>query len=162
MKAPTIKRFPLYGDLNRRFGAFLIDSTCMVFLHSLLAYFWIGLPEALAQEPEFLNFKIHHILSNLDDISNMALVVACFGLVQWFYHALMESSERQATIGKLALGLKVTDVKGRRVSFWRATARHFAKLLSVVPLGVGFILAFYNRRKQAFHDQISSCLVLHR
>ncbi|CAN5862522.1 hypothetical protein BH24BAC1_BH24BAC1_18410 [soil metagenome] len=159
-KGPSILRTPLYGDLDRRFIAFLIDSSCMVFLHSLLAYFWIGLPEQLEEGKGFLNFQVRHVLSNLSEFSNMALVALVFLLVQWLYFALMECSARQATIGKLAVGLKVTDLKGRPISFWRASARYFTKFLSLVPLGVGFMMAFYNRRKQSLHDLISSCLVL--
>lgn len=160
IKGPNIQKTSLYGDLDRRFIAFLIDSSCMVFLHSLLAYFWIGLPAELEENKGFLNFQVRHILSNLGEFSHMALVAMVFLLVQWLYFGLMESSERQATIGKLAVGLKVTDLKGRPISFWRASARYFAKFLSLVPLGAGFVMAFFNRRKQGFHDLITSCLVL--
>jgi uncharacterized RDD family membrane protein YckC len=162
MKSPTIKRTSLYGDLDHRFLAFLIDSTFMVFLHSLLAYFWIGMPEELTQEQEFLNFHIRHILTHLHEFTNLALVVVIFVVVQWLYFALMESSERQASIGKLAVGLKVTNLKGKPVRFWQASARYFAKLLSFLPLGGGFLLAFYTPRKQALHDLITKCLVLQR
>jgi uncharacterized RDD family membrane protein YckC len=160
IKGPNIRYTTLYGDLDRRFIAFLIDSGCMVFLHSLLAYFWVGLPEELEEGKGFLNFQVRHILNNLGDFGNMALVALVFLLVQWLYFALMESSVRQATVGKLAVGLKVADLKGRPISFWRASVRYFAKFISLVPLGIGFVMAFYNRRKQGFHDLISGCLVL--
>src|ERR1700733_423003 len=79
----------------------------------------------------------------------------------WLYHAKMESSSWQATLGKKALNLRVTDLYGARVTFARASGRHFAKLITgLIPLGVGFMLAGLTERRQALHDMIASCLVL--
>ncbi len=84
-------------------------------------------------------------------------------LLTWLYHALMESSEWQATLGKKVLGLVVTDMAGRRVSFGRATGRHFAKIITnMVPALIGYIMAGFTERKQALHDMIAGCLVLRR
>ena len=84
-------------------------------------------------------------------------------LLTWLYHALMESSEWQATLGKKVLGLVVTDMAGRRVSFGRATGRHFAKIITnMVPAFIGYIMAGFTERKQALHDMIAGCLVLRR
>ena len=81
-------------------------------------------------------------------------------LLTWLYHALMESSEWQATLGKKVLGLVVTDMAGRRVSFGRATGRHFAKIITnMVPAFIGYIMAGFTERKQALHDMIAGCLV---
>jgi uncharacterized RDD family membrane protein YckC len=88
-------------------------------------------------------------------------IVALSILGGWLYHAKMESSSWQATLGKKALNLRVTDMNGARVTFSRATGRHFAKLLTgLIPLGVGFALAGLTERRQALHDMIASCLVL--
>src|ERR1700686_2471205 len=79
----------------------------------------------------------------------------------WLYHAKMESSSWQATLGKKALNLRVTDFYGARISFARSSGRHFAKLITgLIPLGVGFMLAGLTERRQALHDMIASCLVL--
>src|SRR6202011_1884185 len=88
--------------------------------------------------------------------------VACLGFLGgWLYHAKMESSSWQATLGKKALNLRVTDLYGARVSFNRATGRHFAKLITgLIPFGVGFMLARLTERRQALHDMIAGCLVL--
>jgi uncharacterized RDD family membrane protein YckC len=84
-------------------------------------------------------------------------------LLTWLYHALMESSEWQATLGKKVLGLVVTDMAGRRVSFGRATGRHFAKIITnMVPAFIGYLMAGFTERKQALHDMIAGCLVLRR
>jgi hypothetical protein len=101
------------------------------------------------------------------------LVVAAVGIVPffvtggvafivlgWLYYALMESSPTQATLGKMALGLRVTDMENRRVNFSRATGRFFGKFLSLFTFCIGFIMAAFTTRKQTLHDQLSSTLVL--
>lgn len=88
-------------------------------------------------------------------------VVSLAFLGGWLYHAKMESSSWQATLGKKALNLRVTDMYGARISFARASGRHFAKLITgMIPLGIGFMLAGFTERRQALHDMIASCLVL--
>ena len=84
-------------------------------------------------------------------------------LIQWLYHAYLESGEKQATWGKQALGLYVTDLMGNPVTFGRASGRFFAKMVTgMIPLGIGYIMAGFTERKQALHDMIASCLVLRR
>ena len=78
----------------------------------------------------------------------------------WLYFSLCESSAWQATLGKKALGLKVVDMQGQRISFLRASGRHFAKIISAIILFIGFIMAGFTERKQALHDIIASCLVI--
>jgi uncharacterized RDD family membrane protein YckC len=75
----------------------------------------------------------------------------------WLYWAGLESSAWQATLGKRALGLQVTDLAGRRISLARASGRHFGKLIIV-----GCILAAFTPRKQALHDILAKCLVLRK
>jgi uncharacterized RDD family membrane protein YckC len=82
---------------------------------------------------------------------------------QWLYNAYLESGEKQATWGKQALSIYVTDLSGNRVSFGRASGRFFAKIISgLIPLGIGYIMAGFTERKQALHDMIASCLVLRK
>lgn len=83
-------------------------------------------------------------------------------VVNWLYEAYFLSSERQATLGKMALGITVTDTGGQRLSFGQATLRHFAKWLSGLTLLVGYIIAAFTERKQALHDLIAGTVVLRR
>jgi uncharacterized RDD family membrane protein YckC len=78
----------------------------------------------------------------------------------WLYYALMESSSYQGTLGKRALGLKVTGMSGEPITFGSATIRYFCKLLSALMLHIGFIMAAFTEKKQALHDIIASCLVI--
>jgi len=80
--------------------------------------------------------------------------------VRWLYYALFEASHFQATPGKMALGLVVTDETGHRIGFGRATGRYFAKLISALILYIGFMMAGWTEKKQALHDILASTLVL--
>lgn len=80
----------------------------------------------------------------------------------WLYAAIMESSDRQATFGKIALGIKVTDMNGDRISFAKATGRHFGKIVSAVILLIGYIMAAFDSKKQALHDKMAGTLVLNK
>ena len=96
-------------------------------------------------------------------------VVVTFGhglalgfLAPWLYEAFMMSSEWQATAGKRVMSIVVTDLDGGRISFARATGRHFAKYLSAFLLGIGFVMAAFTSKKQALHDMIAETLVVKR
>jgi len=89
-------------------------------------------------------------------------IAVLFGL-QWLYFAGLESSARQATLGKSAMSLKVTDLAGNRLSFGRASGRFFAKIVSgMVPFALGYIMAGFTQKKQALHDMIAGTLVLRK
>lgn len=93
--------------------------------------------------------------------SALQLGLQCLGLaVHICYFAGLESSKYQATLGKLAMGIKVTDLEGGRITFLNALGRLLAKILSALPLGIGFLMAGFTARKQALHDMIASTLVV--
>jgi uncharacterized RDD family membrane protein YckC len=73
-------------------------------------------------------------------------------MVYWLYFASLESSVWQATIGKRILGLYVTDMKGQRISFARASGRFLGLSLEHLTLFIGFMMAGFTARKQALHD----------
>jgi uncharacterized RDD family membrane protein YckC len=88
-------------------------------------------------------------------------IVAAF-VGPWLYFALQESSERQATLGKMALKIYVTDLQGRRISFGQATGRHFGKIISAIILCIGYMMAGFTAQKQALHDIMAGTLVKRR
>lgn len=80
----------------------------------------------------------------------------------WLYYAVCESSRWQATPGKLALGLRVTDEYGSRVNFARASGRWIGMLVSGALFDVGYLLVAWTARKQALHDLMAGCCVVRR
>ncbi len=89
-----------------------------------------------------------------------ALFYLIYFLAAPFYYALQESSRYQATLGKRALGIKVTDLTGQRLTFSNALGRWFAAALSYLTLYVGFLMAAFTQRKQALHDMVAKTLVV--
>jgi uncharacterized RDD family membrane protein YckC len=81
-------------------------------------------------------------------------------VLNWLYFALFESSASQGTLGKQILHLRVTDMRGMRISFARATGRYFAKFVSAITLCVGFIMVAFTARRQGLHDMIAETVVL--
>lgn len=80
----------------------------------------------------------------------------------WLYFAFFESSIYQATPGKMAVGIRVVDLAGNRLSFGRATGRHFAKWISQLTLYIGYIMAGFTEKKQGLHDMIAGTLVVNK
>lgn len=95
------------------------------------------------------------INDDLNVIVQLLLVVASFA-----YYAGMESSSYQATVGKIALGIQVTDLNGARISFARALGRNLAEILSALILLIGYIMVAFTERKQGLHDMIAGTLVV--
>jgi len=151
-----------YGGFWLRFLAYLIDGaviTLGIFVVGIPLVFLTGLGTFLSEihpDEDFNDAGFWLIMGVI------FLFVAVILAVTWLYHALMESSEWQATVGKRILELVVTDMAGRRVSFWRATGRHFAKIVSNMIYPFGHILAGFTAQKQALHDMIAGCLILRR
>lgn len=71
-------------------------------------------------------------------------------------------SSRGATIGKLALGLKVIRADGGSLSVGQATGRFFAYLLDAYfTLTIGFIIAGFDTEKRSLHDRICDTRVIY-
>jgi uncharacterized RDD family membrane protein YckC len=135
----------VYAGFWRRFAAAFVVSILVTILTSLVG-FVIGLFFGL------LGPRSADTASVLAGLVGLAIGV--------LYYPVLESSSAQATWGKRALNIVVTDARGERVSFGRALGRNFAKLLSALPLCFGYLMAAFTARKQALHDLVASTLVV--
>ena len=81
-------------------------------------------------------------------------------IINWLYSALLISSAKQATVGKMAMGLKVTDMSGGRITFARASGRFFGQYLSALPLLLGYFIQPFTERRQALHDLLVGTVVV--
>jgi uncharacterized RDD family membrane protein YckC len=77
------------------------------------------------------------------------------------YHAAFECT-KQASPGKMALGLMVTDMSGNRLTFLHALGRNAGKFVSSITLCVGFILCGFTQQKQCLHDMMAGTLVVRK
>jgi uncharacterized RDD family membrane protein YckC len=135
-----------YASFGRRFVAAFIDGLIVTVPNVVIALMLDRIlrdPRAAAEGIEF--------------IGNMISI-----LITWLYFAVQESSSAQATLGKRALGIVVTDTEGQPLTFARATGRYVAKFLSGCFCGIGYLMAAFTENRQALHDIIAGTLVLRK
>lgn len=140
---------PVHAGFWFRFLAYLIDT-----LISCAVFFPVGIVIGLVMvasgsDPNSADMLLIRLSTN-----GLSIVAG------WLYFSLCESSSWQGTVGKKVLGLKVTDMNGDRISFGNATGRHFGKILSVLILGIGFIMIAFTEQKQGLHDMLAGTLVV--
>ena len=140
-----------YGGFWIRFIAAIIDGIIVNIVLSPVS-FMVGGFSGIAGSMSGISHEGLPILGGL-----LGAGIGVFG--SWLYEAFMESSSHQATLGKMIFGMRVTDLQGNRISFERATGRHFAKYLSLCTLLIGYIMAGLTERKQALHDMVAGTLV---
>lgn len=95
----------------------------------------------------------------------LKIIVALAGLsiipiLKFIYSIAMESSSKQATWGKVLMGLKICDEQGNPLSFSRTLIRNFSKILSSGTLGLGYLMGFFSKKQQCLHDIIAGSVVV--
>jgi uncharacterized RDD family membrane protein YckC len=148
-----------YAGFWKRFAAFVIDLVVVYIAIAILSWLIVGGWTVSSLSTGGLAL----LWPDEDEDAGTVWVVLGWVLtvtMPWVYWALMESARPQASLGKMALGIAVTDLEGGRISFGRASARFFAKAVSALTLLVGFAMACTTARKQAFHDRIAHTLVI--
>jgi uncharacterized RDD family membrane protein YckC len=151
-----------YAGFWKRFAAYLIDSIIMsavtfLVLIPILAMIGIGAGVSSAMENSEAAAGLIGLLIGAYLFSIFVLVIA-----QWLYFALMESSSRQATLGKMALGIIVTDMNGGQISFGKATGRYFGKIVSSMVMCIGYLMVAFTEKKQGLHDMMAGTLVVNK
>jgi len=152
-----------YAGLTRRFVAFLIDLLFIIVIDLFITGLF-GLSEGARMIYQYarhmpMTDKFGQTPNALIPVPIILTIGILVILVPWLYFAALESSKNQATLGKIALRLAVTDMQGNRITFARATLRHFFKFLSAVLVFAGFIMIPLTSRKQGLHDIIAGCLM---
>lgn len=158
MKNENIK----YGGFWIRFIAFIIDSLIIMLIEGVLVLPLLGL----------MGYNIA-FLPTLDELNNadpevLISVLVSLGtgiylsifVITWLYFSLLQSGPRQASIGKMAVGLKIIDEYGVRISFGRASLRYFSRYISTAVLMIGYIMTGFTPKKQALHDIIAHTYVV--
>ena len=140
-------RWVTYAGFWVRVGAALIDS--LVLWPFFVAFDYLTFGDPFPPEPGRITPAL---------VTSWLFAVTAY----WLYSALMESSRKQATLGKMLLRLQVTDLEGNRISFGIATGRHFTEYLSALAFGLGYIMNVFTDKRQCFHDKVARTLVLER
>ncbi len=129
-----------YAGFLRRLVALLVDAvivTIVYYIFRTIIFTVFGVSDAI-----------------------LYFIVVITVVAGWLYFAMMEASDKQATFGKMAIGIKVTDMSGKRISFGKATGRYFGKYISQLILYIGFIMVAFTAKKQGLHDMMAGTLVV--
>lgn len=142
---------PQYAGFWRRLAALLIDLVIVYSIH-----FIVGLILGVILLLSSIFIVWPSIPEKAEDIIYRIIGFIVFLL----FYAVFESSSKQGTPGKMALGIIVTDLNNNRITFGKAIARNSWKLVSIMILGLGYIIAVFTEKKQALHDISTNCLVV--
>ncbi|WP_162555670.1 RDD family protein [Reichenbachiella versicolor] len=91
--------------------------------------------------------------------SNLVLYASC-ALFVILYHATLESSSWQATLGKKYVKMKVVDDKEQPISFFKGICRILAKFLSLILAFAGFFMIYFRSDRKGLHDLICGTKVI--
>lgn len=156
-----------YAGFWKRFAAYCIDAIILgvaawLLLLPILGVIGLGMADSMdsMQSGEMSEEATRGMIATF--IGAYFSFLAVLTIASWLYFALMESSAKQATLGKMALSIIVTDVNGNRLTFGRATGRYFGKIISGLILYIGFLMAAFTEKKQALHDIIAGSLVVNK
>lgn len=144
----------MYIGFWKRFGAYWIDYFILFAVNIVFIIVWIFIGG-------LLEIQLSALKLNEDTVANIVggTGVTMIFAIQWLYYALFESSKLRATLGKLAIQAVVVDKNGMRITFLRASVRYWCKIISILTIFIGFIMAGFTPKKQALHDMISGTYV---
>jgi uncharacterized RDD family membrane protein YckC len=146
LDAPSGARTLQYAGFWIRFVAYLIDGVLIyIIMFLLMAIFGVG----MFTDPASMDYGALGMIY----VISIAISVG--------YFAGMESSSKQATLGKMAVGIKVGNENGEKISFLNAVGRLFSKIISGIILYIGFMMAGWDAKKQALHDKIAGTYVFY-
>ncbi|BDU15137.1 RDD family protein [Lysobacter auxotrophicus] len=147
----------VYAGFWKRLAALMIDALVVtvayyVILVVAMIAFGIGMAGTFSSETS----------SPAGIAALLAVIYLTYPVVSGLYYVTLESSSTQATLGKMAVGIKVTDDTGRRLGRGRALGRWASHLLCYLTLYIGYFMAGFTDRKRGLHDMVASTLVVDR
>lgn len=147
-----------YAGMWRRIGAWVIDGLLLfvVFLPFMLSF----MVSRFGADLSGLELGGDPTAAIREMARQMQPLSFTYALVAWLYFALMEASPKQASIGKMVVGARVTDLDGHRLSLWRSAGRSAMRYLTSALFPPLLIVAAFTRRRQALHDLIARSLVV--
>lgn len=129
-----------YAGFWIRFAALIIDAIILSLVYGIIMFLFMG---------------------GLTNPEPSVVPIILLTLIGVGYFTVMESSSRQGTIGKRAVGIKVGNANGGQISFANALGRYFAKIISSAILYIGYLMAGWDPKKQALHDKIAHTYVFY-
>jgi len=126
-----------YAGRLHRFAAFIIDAiviSVVIVVLDAIGIIDIGEPSTTDQ-----------VLEAVISFGYYILLTAAFG----------------ATLGKMALGMRVVDESGQKAGFLKVLIREtIGKVVSAIVLLLGYIWILFDDKRQGWHDKIGGTFVV--
>lgn len=151
---PVVGGEVVYAGFWKRVAAYMIDYFVLVIPGSIIGAI-IGVVLGASMGAIGSGESTIEVVAQLSS----ALINFAIGMA---YYTWFHASKGGATLGKMAVGIKVVRSNGERLTKARAFGRYWAMLLSSFTLGIGFLMAAFTERKQGLHDMICDTLVVDR
>ncbi len=141
-----------YSGFWVRGAAHVIDGLVLAIISMIIVMplgFLIGFTSAMS-ESKFMEF-----------MGQVVMIIIGFA-VSWAYYIFM-THKFQATLGKMAVGAKVLDENGQRLSLGKIVLREtIGKFISGIIMGIGYLMIAFTSKKQGLHDMISGSVVVYK
>lgn len=149
-----------YAGFWVRFAAWHLDSLILQLLMMLLiSVVMLVLGVGSLQGLDWTNPNPMALRIALQPYAMIVLPIIL--LIYPLYFAIQTTSSHQATIGKRAFAIYVCSTRDARLNLWRSLWRSFCYLLSLITLGLGYLMAAFTPRKRALHDYLAGSKVLY-
>ena len=77
------------------------------------------------------------------------------------YFVYFEGGPTGQTFGKKAMGIRVIDFKtGGPIGYGRAFIRYIGRIVSEIPIFLGYFWMLWDKEKQCWHDKFASDVVV--
>ena len=151
---PVVGGEVVYAGFWKRVAAYVIDYFVLLIPSTLIGAVLavaLGASMGAAGSGESAIEVLAQLTSGLINLS-----------ISMAYYTWFHASQGGATLGKMAVGIKVVRSNGERLTKARAFGRYWGAMLSSIIFGIGFLMAAFTERKQGLHDMISDTLVVDR
>ena len=141
-----------YSGFWVRGAAHIIDGLVLAIISMIIIMplgFLIGFTSAMS-ESKFMEF-----------MGQVIMTIIGFA-VSWAYYIFM-THKFQATLGKMAVGAKVLDANGQRLSLGKIVLREtIGKFVSGMIMGIGYLMVAFTSKKQGLHDMMAGSVVVYK
>ncbi len=169
-QAPTVAMN--MAQMQQQPGAYRYGGFWIRFVARLIDGILVGIVGAIITLPlAFLGLGSMALTANSDNpgaaLAALPAIIAAQGIGMLIRLALAVAYEayflttKGATLGKIALGLKVVRADGGPITMGLAIGRYFATILSAMILMIGYIMAAFDPQKRALHDRLCNTYVVY-
>lgn len=140
-----------YANIWDRYWAYFVDAAILLIITTVIQF--------LAGHNVYQQLKNIESFADFNKLQQGPWVLINY-LIVFIYFVFFNANYQGATPGKKLLGIKIVKEDQTPLTYTSAIARQFGFLVSSFTFGIGFLIAFFDKRKQALHDKIAGTIVI--